>query len=144
MSKEMREQIDRVKNWKQFLNEDVQKDNIIFVRTKKFDNTGTFNKLPYNGIQCWAIYENDIQKYIDELELWGGKNKDVEVIDSNGYKIFALNYPQTHKYVMGEIDGLPKLEPFDVQKHILKFKKQGEKSMLEYVSDMKYQIILMK
>jgi hypothetical protein len=129
---------------REFLNENVQKNDIIFVRTKNFDNTGTINKLPYNGIQCWAIYENDLQKYIDELELWGGKNKDVEIIDSNGYRIFALNYPQTHKYVMGEIDELLELEPFDVQKHILRFKKQGEKSMLEYVSDMKYQIILMK
>ena len=129
---------------REYLNENVQKNDIIFVRTKNFDNTGTINKLPYNGIQCWAIYENDLQKYTDELELWGGKSKDVEIIDSNGYRIFALNYPQTHKYVMGEIDELPELEPFDVQKHILRFKKQGEKSMLEYVSDMKYQIILMK
>lgn len=128
----------------EFLNENVQKNDIIFVRTKKFNNTGTINKLPYNGIHCWTIYRNDLQKYIDELELWGGKKKDVEIIDSNNYSIFALDYPQTHKYVMGEIDNLPKLEPFDVQKHILKFKKQGKKCMLEYLSDMKYQIILMK
>ena len=45
---------------------------------------------------------------------------------------------------MGEIDELPKLEPFDVKKHILLFKEQGEKSMLKYAADMKYQIILMK
>lgn len=127
----------------EFLNENVQKNDIIFVRTKQFDNTGTNRELPYDGIQCWAIYENDLQKYIDELELWGGKQKDVEIIDLNDYKAFALDYPQTHKYVMGEIDELPKLEPFDVQKHILTFKKQGEKSMLEYTAVMKYQIILM-
>ena len=66
---------------REFLNESINDDNIIFVRTKNFDNTGAFNKLPYDGIQCWAIYENDLVKYIDELELWGGKKKNVEIPD---------------------------------------------------------------
>jgi hypothetical protein len=43
---------------------------------------------------------------------------------------------------MGEIDEAPKLEPFNEHKHRLKFIKQGDKSMIPYVSDMKYQIIL--
>jgi hypothetical protein len=78
MSKEMREHIDKFKDF--ILKENINDDKIIFVRTKNFDNTGTLNKLPYDGIQCWAIYENDLDKYIEELELWGGKKKNVEII----------------------------------------------------------------
>ena len=118
-------------------------EDILFIRTKKFNNIGTVNKLPYNGIQCWAIYENDIEKYIKELELWGGNKRDIEIIKPKNYKIFALDYPKTHKYVMGESDIIPKLETFNKEKHILNFIKQSEKSMLEYVADMKYQIILL-
>ena len=77
---------------REFLNESINDDNIIFVRTKNFDNTGTLNKLPYDGIQCWAIYENDLDKYIVELELWGGKKKNVEIINPSGHDIFALNF----------------------------------------------------
>lgn len=36
------------------------------------------------------IYENDLDKYIEELELWGGKKKNVEIINPSGYDIFAL------------------------------------------------------
>jgi hypothetical protein len=122
-------------------------DDIIFVRTKNFDNTGTFNKLPYNGIQCWAIYEKDLDKYIQELELWGGKKKNVEIINPIGYDIFALDYPMAHKYVMGESDEIPKPIPFNKNKHTMKFIKQNEKSILEYISELGmrkkcYQILL--
>jgi len=60
------------------------KSDIIFVRTNSFDNSGTINKLPYSGIQCFAIHQNDLDKYIKELELWGGNSSDVEVVDSTG------------------------------------------------------------
>jgi hypothetical protein len=72
----------------------------------------------------------------------GGNKKDIELINSNGYEIFALDYTKAHKYVMGESDIIPKLEPFNKEKHILNFLKQGEKSLIEYVAEMKYQIIL--
>jgi hypothetical protein len=48
----------------------------------------------------------------------------------------------THDYVMGDSDEIPKLEKFNPNEHIMKFIKQGGKSILGYVSDMKYQIIL--
>lgn len=125
------------------LNENTNiKNEIIFIRTKKFNNEETINKLPYDGIQCWCIFKNDFDKYITELELWGGNKKDVEIIPSDGFNIFALYYPLAHKYVMGETDKVPELEPFNVHKHRMKFIKQGEKSMLDYVADMKYQILL--
>lgn len=132
---------------REFLNESTNDDNIIFVRTKNFDNTGTLNKLPYDGIQCWAIYENDLDKYIVELELWGGKKKNVEIINPSGHDIFALNYPMTHKYVMGETDEIPELIPFNKNEHIMRYIKQSGKSMLDYVSElgmgkMCYQILL--
>ena len=132
---------------REFLNESVNDDNIIFVRTKNFDNTGTLNKLPYDGIQSWCIYENDLSKYIEELELWGGKKKNVEIINPSGYDIFALNYPMVHKYVMGETDEIPELIQFNKNIHVMRYIKQSGKSMLEYVSElgmgkMCYQILL--
>lgn len=131
----------------EYLNEQKNNDKIIFVRTKNFDNTGTFNKLPYNGIQCWCIYEDDLGKYIEELEIWGGKRKNIEIINPSGYDVFALNYPMTHKYVMGETDEIPKLIPFNKKIHVMKFIKQNGKSILKYVSElgmskMCYQILL--
>jgi len=122
---------------------------IIFVRTRNFDNTGTKRKLPYDGVQCWCISENDLDNYIKELELWGGNRNDIEIIDPIGYDIYALNYPKTHKYVMGEAGELPELEPFNQEKHRMKYIKQGEKSILKYVSELGanelcYQIILKK
>lgn len=131
------------------LTEQIDNGNVIFVRTKNFDNSGTANKLPYEGIQCWAIYEEDLDKYIQELEIWGGKRKNVEILNPNGFTINALNYLEAHKYVMGETEEVPKLEPFDKNKHRLKFIKQGGKSMLEYASELAlgklcYQIILSK
>lgn len=132
---------------REYLNESVNDDNIISVRTKNFDNTGTLNKLPYDGIQCWCIYENDLSKYIEELELWGGKKKNVEIINPSGYDIFALNYPMVHKYVMGETDEIPELIQFNKNIHVMRYIKQSGKSMLEYVSElgmgkMCYQILL--
>ena len=149
MSEDIRKMIDKVKNFKHFVNEKINDGKIIFVRTKNFDNSGTVNKLPYEGIQCWAIYEGDLDKYIEELELWGGRKKNVEVINPNGFNIYALNYPEAHKYVMGETDNVPELEPFNETKHRMKYIKQGEKSMLEYASELGlnklcYQIILTK
>lgn len=149
MSEDIRKMIDKVKNFKLFVNENIQNNDVIFVRTKNFDNTGTLNKLPYDGIQCWAIYESDLEKYIEELELWGGKRKNVEIINPTGYIIFAIDYPMTHKYVMGEIDKAPELIPFNPTKHVMKYIKQSGKSMLEYVSElgmgkMCYQILLTK
>jgi len=132
---------------REFLNESINNDNIIFVRTKNFDNTGTLNKLPYDGIQCWVIYKNDLDKYIEELELWGGKKKNVEIINPSGHDIFALNYPMVHKYVMGETDEIPELIPFNKNEHIMRYIKQSGKSMLDYVSELGmgklcYQILL--
>jgi len=116
--------------------------NYIFVRTDDFNNTGTIRELPYNGIQCWCIYEDDFDKYIEELELWGGNRKKVKVIDGDNYKKYAINYKMAHDYVMGNSDKIPELENFNPNEHIMKFIKQGKKSMLDYVADMKYQIIL--
>jgi hypothetical protein len=122
-------------------------ERIIFIRTKNFDNTGTIRKLPYDGIQCWCISEDDLDKYIEELELWGGNRNNVEIINPTGYDIYAINYPETHKYVMGEIDKLPELEMFDEKKHRMKYLERGVKSILKYVSELGanelcYQIIL--
>ena len=114
----------------------------IFVRSDDFDNTGTKRKLPYEGIHCWCIYEKDLEKYIKELELWGGNKKSVRVINGDKYNKYAINYKMAHNYVMGNSDDIPKLEKFDTDKHIIKFIKQGKKSMLEYIADMKYQILL--
>lgn len=119
-----------------------QFDNIIFVRTNKFDNSGTIRKLPYDGIQCWAIYSSDYDKYITELELWGGNRKDVEIIDPNNKEIFAIDYSKAHRYVMGEREELPQLEVYNPDIHIMRFKKNDGKSMLEYSAQMKYQIII--
>jgi hypothetical protein len=114
----------------------------IFVRTDDFDNTGTMRELPYDGIHFWCIYEKDFDKYIEELELWGGNRKSVRIIDGDGYEKYAINYKVTHDFVMGYNDKVPKLEKFNPNKHIMNFIKQGKNSMLEYVADMKYQILL--
>ena len=131
----------------EYIKENV--NNIIFVRNKKFDNSNTVRELPYKGIHCWAIYENDFDKYVDELELFGGNKKNVEIINTIGYDIFALDYQKAHKYVVGESKIVPELETFDKNIHCLKFIKQGKKSMLEYSSNLllnktAYQILLMK
>jgi hypothetical protein len=128
-------------NIRRILREEVER-NYIFVRTDDFDNTGAINKLPYDGIHCWCIYEDDFDKYIQELELWGGSRKKVRIVDGDNYKKYAINYKMTHDYVMGDSDEIPKLEKFNPNKHIMKFIKQGGKSILGYVADMKYQIIL--
>ena len=114
----------------------------IFVRYDNFDNSGTKRKLPYKGIQCWCIYEDDLDKYITELELWGGNRYDVRIINGNEFNKYELDYTNTHNYVIGDSDVLPELEKFNPNKHIMRFIKQPEKSMLEYIGDMKYQIIL--
>jgi hypothetical protein len=114
----------------------------IFVRYDKFSNRGTKRKLPYKGIQCWCIYEDDLDKYITELELWDGDRKYISIIDGEGYDKYALDYTKTHNYVMGNSDVLPELEKFNPNKHIMRFHKKPENFMLEYVADMKYQIIL--
>ena len=137
----LQEQTNRIKQMMGVINEDVHND-CVFIRTNKFDNTGAVNKLPYNGIHCWCISENDIPKYIDELELWGGNKKDVKIVNPNNKDIYAIDYNQAHKYVMGELDNAPELEKFNEHKHKLRFIKQSGKSMLPYVADMKYQIIL--
>ena len=117
--------------------------NYIFVRTDDFDNTGAIRKLPYDGIHCWCIYEDDFDKYIEELELWGGSRKKVRIVDGDNYKKYAINYKMTHDYVMGDSDEIPELENFNPNKHIMKFIKQSKKSMLSYVADIRYQIILL-
>ena len=127
---------------KKILKESTPNRNYIFVRTDKFDNTGTIRKFPYKGISCWCIYEDDYEKYVNELELWGGNEKDVRVVNPGDKEIFVIDYPLIHKYVMGESDVIPEPKPFDPNKHIMKFIKQPHKSMLEYISDMKYQILL--
>ena len=114
----------------------------IFVRTDDFDNIGTVRELPYDGIHCWCIYEKDFDKYITELELWGGNENKVRIVDGDTYEKYAINYRMAHDYVMGNNDEIPKLEKFNPNKHIMSFIKQGQKSMLEYVADMKYQILL--
>ena len=126
---------------RRILREEVKRK-YIFVRTDDFDNTGTIRELPYDGIHCWCVYEDDFDKYIDELELWGGSRKKVRVVDGDNYKKYAINYKMAHDYVMGDSDEIPKLEKFNPNEHIMKFIKQGKKSMLNYVADMKYQIIL--
>jgi len=123
------------------------KDDIIFVRTNKFDNRGTINKLPYKGIQCFAINQNDLDKYKLELELWGGNNSDVVVVDSTGLTPYALDYNKVHSWVMGESDVLPDLLPFNSDIHTMNFTKMDSKSMLEWISDLGlgkscYQVIL--
>lgn len=123
--------------------EEYENDKIIFVRTKKFNNSETIRKLPYEGIQCWAIYESDYGKYVEELELWGGYERDVEILDPLDKEIHAINYPMAHQYVMGEDDILPGLEVFDHNIHLTRFKKNEGKSMLEYSAQMNYQIILL-
>ena len=123
------------------LREEMVRD-YIFVRTDNFDNTGTVRELPYEGIHCWCIYEDDFGKYVEQLELWGGNKKDVRVISGDGYEKYAINYEKAHSYVMGDSDNKPKLEKFNPHKHILKFVKQGKKSMLDYYTDLTFQILL--
>jgi len=115
---------------------------IIFIKYTKFDNSDTVNRIPF-GKSLWAIYENDLEKYISELELWGGKKEDVEIMSSEFTGVFfALDYKKTHKYIMGESSEKPKLEIFDNNKHILRFNKSNDsKSMLKYYADMKYQVL---
>ena len=120
---------------------------VIFVRTSKFDNTGTTNKLPYNGIQCFAIYQNDLDKYRKELELWGGDSNDIQIVDNDNLVPYALDYNKCHQYVMGESKELPKPEPFNPDRHTMKFHRREGKSMLDWISDLGlgkecYQVIL--
>jgi hypothetical protein len=126
---------------RRILREETHPD-YIFVRYDKFDNRETKRKLPYKGIQCWCIYEDDLDKYITELELWGGNKDDVRIINGDRFNKYALDYTNTHQYIMGDNDVLPELEKFNPNKHIMRFIKQPKKSILEYVADMKYQIIL--
>lgn len=73
---------------------------------------------------------------------YGGDRKDIRIIDADVYNKLAINYKQAHDYVMCNSDQLPKLERFDADKHIMRFTKQPAKSMLDYIADMKYQILL--
>ena len=141
----LQEQTNRIKQMMGVIKESSDEETrgkYIFVRYDKFDNIGTKRKLPYKGIQCWCIYEDDLDKYITELELWGGDRKSITIMDGEGYTKYALDYTKTHNYVMGDSDVLPELEKFNPNKHIMIFIKQPKKSILEYVADMKYQIIL--
>jgi hypothetical protein len=137
----LQEQISRIHEMMGVINENTKED-FVFIRTEKFDNTGTINKLPYDGIHCWYIKKTDISKYIEELELWGGNRKDVTIVNPDNKEVYAVDYDQAHKYVMGETNKIPKLQEFDENKHRLRFVKQVGKSMIPYVADKKYQIIL--
>jgi hypothetical protein len=117
---------------------------IVFIRFDKFDNSGTVRSLPYDGIHCWCIYKEDIEKYITELEFWNGDRKLVRILNINkNDSIYAIDYKLAHNYVIGDSDIIPKLEVFDRKKHVMNFIKQDEKSMLKYISDMKYQILVL-
>jgi hypothetical protein len=63
----LQEQISRIQSMMGVISEN--NDDYVFIRTEKFDNKGTVNKLPYEGIHCWFIKKNDIPKYTQELEL---------------------------------------------------------------------------
>ena len=122
---------------------------VIFVRTENFDNSNAVRQIPYKGIHCWAILKVDYDKYIEELELWGGNRKNVRIVDTSGYEIRALDYNKAHKYVIGEGEEIPKLEIFNSRKHILRFRKIKRKSLIWYVSDLSsnkktFQVILQK
>lgn len=116
---------------------------IIFIRYNRFDNSNTIRKLPYDGIHCWCIYKKDYDKYITELEFWNGDSKYVTTVNPLGKNIYALDYKESHDYVTGESDTIPVLETFNKNKHTMNFIKQDKKSLLEYTSDMKYQIIIL-
>ena len=84
MSKEMREQMDRVKNWKQFLNE--QNENLLAPN-------GNISNLPKN------LYD-----YVrsDEFKRWFGDwennpNKSSKVVDKNGEPLIVWHGTHTKK-----------------------------------------------
>ena len=107
MSKEMREQIDRVKNWKQFLNEDKKEypyeDKNILVLSIKYSKSGVEQQadIQFNGSE---LFTNEINvNYVGVVNLPNNIKTMENVVDfifdysyapKNFVKILSVKYPR--------------------------------------------------
>jgi hypothetical protein len=74
MSKEMREQINKVKNWKQFLNENMGKEPILYLLThQSFDKIGVFYEEP-SEVEIFKIIEDKYSKKVINFERLDREN----------------------------------------------------------------------
>ena len=80
MSKEMREQIDRIKNWKQFLNENTTNNlqNIIIKIGEKYSKEHNKTPQQLNSGDCEDIA-------YDVIELIGGETSNTYIIDDGWF-----------------------------------------------------------
>jgi hypothetical protein len=107
MSKEMREQIDRVKNWKQFLNEEVVVKQPITIKSKKndlffikiyFDNKGRVDKIENKwDVKLPEWYGYDINEI--EINNWIRKKEpDLYIEKSVNENIGKIAFDDEIKY----------------------------------------------
>jgi hypothetical protein len=94
MSKEMREQIDRLKNWKQFLNENMSKSISNITEEDLFDCLK--NDIP----DGWEVFNYHIDKHWQGIKI--RKKYDEDEIDFNEdgykYKTIFLSIGKTSHY----------------------------------------------
>lgn len=123
-------------------------DNVIFLRNVRYDNSTTKRKLPYMGIQCWAINENDIEYFYNQSYYTGrgstGDRKNYVEVNPIGFDIYALDFKQAHEYVMGLRPEPPVPELFDAIIHTLRFVAcdPTHKNIYSHHSELTYQIVM--
>lgn len=144
MSKEIREHIDRVKNWKQYLIENID-DNIWYhASSNKFDLFNITNDIGYHfGTKEQAIDRMKQQK-IKQYFLYKVKlviNKPLRTIDkktwfgTNLLDILSVNKLVNRKEMLDKLDNLKKLYKYDENGKIIP--NWSEKALREWNDELK-------
>jgi len=122
MSKEMREQIDKVKNWKQFLNEGKSSENevVSFINKQMLKDKKEYRgHIPtkYNKGSEWSDFSwlvDEIlmflnKEYLTSYILMEFSNKyDYDILDD----ILRNNFKQEYEYVLQNFDDFIKMKKF--------------------------------
>jgi len=81
-----------------------QNERMRYFRTQAFDNSRAYRWLPFKGIHCWAVKEQDVYLFLEQYpEMKEIKVKENDIIFSFSYKwanifvceedSFCLEYP---------------------------------------------------
>jgi hypothetical protein len=144
MSKEMREQIDRVKNWKQFLNENTN-DNIWYhASPNKFDLFDITNDIGYHFGKKEQAIDRMKQQKIKKYFLYKVKldvNKSLRTIDkktwfgTNLLDILTVNKLANRKEMLEKLEDLKKQYKYDENGKIIP--NWSEKALKEWNNELK-------
>lgn len=88
-------------------------NDVVFVKFQYFDNGKAVRELPYGGIHAWAVRKDDLDHFCDTY----ADGIPLIVTPSPEATIYALDYQDADRYVIGESDCVPELEAFEWRSH---------------------------